>query len=71
MKKEIVLLANLNCPSCAADLQKALAKLDGVQRAEVAFGSGSVELEYDDNVVKSSDIDRTIESFGVTVAARM
>lgn len=71
MKKETVLLANLNCPSCAADLQKALAKLDGVKRAYVAFGTGSVELEYDDNVVKSGDIERTIESFGVTVAARM
>lgn len=71
MKKETVLLANLNCPSCAADLQKALAGMDGVKLAEVAFATGALELEYDDSVVKAADIERTVESFGVSVAARM
>ncbi len=33
MKKETIMLSNLNCPSCAADLQKALATLEGVQRS--------------------------------------
>lgn len=71
MKKETVLLSNLNCPACAADLQKALAKLEGVKKAEVAFASGSLELEYDDNVVKPADIERTVKSFGAAIAARM
>lgn len=71
MKKETVLLANLNCPSCAADLQKALRNMNGVKRAEVAFATGSLELEYDEGVVHAGDIERTVESFGVSVAARL
>lgn len=71
MKKETVLLSNLNCPSCAADLQKAVAKLNGVKRAEVAFGTGTLELQYDESVVKPADIERTIKSFGVAVAGRV
>lgn len=71
MKKETILLTDLNCPSCAADLQKALAGMDGVKRAEVAFASGSLELEYDESVVKPADIERSVESFGVSVTARM
>ena len=46
MKKETLLLENLNCPVCAADLQRALSQMKGVRRAEVAFASGTVELEY-------------------------
>lgn len=71
MKKETLVLSNLNCPTCAADLQRAVAKLDGVKRAEVAFGSGTLELEYDESVVKADEIQRTVESFGAVVAARM
>lgn len=71
MKKETVLLANLNCPSCAADLQKAVAKIDGVKRAEVAFGAGTLDVEYDESLVKPADIERTVKSFGAAIAARM
>lgn len=71
MKKETVLLSNLNCPSCAADLEKALKKAEGVKHAAVTFATGMLELEYDESVIKPADIDRTVESFGVAVASRM
>lgn len=71
MRKETVLLSNLNCPSCAADLEKALKKTDGVKHATVMFATGMLELEYDDSIVKPTQIDRTVESFGVTVASRI
>jgi len=71
MKKETMLLANVNCPSCAADLQKAVAEMDGVKRVEVAFATGSLELEYDDGIVRLGDIQRTLENFGVSVVSRL
>lgn len=71
MKKETVLLEDLTCPSCAADLQKALSKMDGVKRAEVAFATATLNVEYDTSIVKPADIERTIEGFGVSVAARL
>lgn len=71
MKKETLVLSNLNCPTCAAELQRAVARLNGVKRAEVAFGSGTLELEYDEGVVKAGDIERTVRSFGAAVAGRI
>lgn len=71
MKKETLLLDDLNCPSCAAELQRALAKLNGVKRAEVAFAAGSLELEYDESVVTTADIERVVKGFGAAVAAKM
>jgi len=69
--RETLLLKNLNCPSCAASLQRALANLKGVRKAEVAFATGTVELVYDEQAVTASDIDRTVASFGAVVAARL
>ncbi|REJ32931.1 MAG: hypothetical protein DIU83_07515 [Bacillota bacterium] len=71
VRKETILLANLNCPSCAADLQKAVAGLKGVRKAEVAFASGTLALEYDAAVVSPEEIERTVARFGAAVAARM
>lgn len=71
MRKETVLLANLNCPSCAANLEKALSRMDGVRGAQVAFGTGSLELEYDERVVGPEDIERVAEGFGVSIVARL
>lgn len=71
MKREMVMLGNLNCPTCAADLEKALKKMDGIKEATVTFATGALDLVYDENVVKTEQIDRTVTGFGVTVTARM
>lgn len=67
----MILLGNLTCPSCAADLQKALRKLEGVKEATVNFAAGSLDVEYDEAALKADDIDRTVNSFGVTVTSRL
>lgn len=67
----MILLGNLTCPSCAADLQKALRKLEGVKEATVNFAAGSLDVEYDEAALKAEDIDRTVGSFGVTVTSRL
>lgn len=71
MKRETILLTNLNCPSCAANLEQALATIKGVRRARVAFATGTLELEYDTALVQPADIERTVNGFGVAVAARL
>lgn len=71
MKKETIVLDNLNCPNCAADLERAFRNLAGVKSAEVTFATGTLELEYDEAQVTEEKIEKTAESFGVAIAARM
>lgn len=71
MKRETMLLDNLNCPSCAADLERALRKLPGVQKADIAFATGTLELEYDEAQVTEEKIQQTVESFDVRLASKM
>lgn len=71
MKKEMWMLSNLTCPSCAANVEKAFAKMDGIKQANIAFATGALNIEYDERVVKPEQIEKTITNFGLTVTSRL
>ena len=45
--KAIIQLKGLDCAACAAELEDALARLDGVKSASVAFVNQKIRLEYE------------------------
>lgn len=47
--KKIYRLKDLDCANCAAKMERAIAKLDGVQSAEVSFMAQRMTLELDEN----------------------
>ncbi len=62
----------LDCANCAAELERAIKKLDGVENANISFMTQKMELEYDDTrkeeimqkvkkVIKKEEPDVTIE----------
>jgi P-type Cu+ transporter len=40
-------VSGMSCGGCAADLERTLARVAGVQQARVEFASGQATLEYD------------------------
>lgn len=46
--KKIFKLQDLECANCAAKMEKAIAKLDGVQSVRVNFMTQKMTLEADD-----------------------
>lgn len=46
-QKTILRSDELSCPSCVPKIEKALAALPGVEKAEVKFSSGKIEIEHD------------------------
>ena len=54
--KKIFKLENLDCANCAAKIERAVQKLDGVNNVSVNFMTTKMNLELDD---KNSDV--TIE----------
>ena len=57
-------VTNFDCPTCASTVERALTKLGGVEDAAVHFTTGRIEVEYDESVITSADIERTIEKRG-------
>lgn len=45
--KTILRSDELTCPSCIAKIEKSLGSVVGVDRAEVRFNSGKIEVDHD------------------------
>ncbi|HHW14798.1 MAG TPA: cation transporter [Firmicutes bacterium] len=69
MRSQMMMLRNLNCPNCAAKLQKAAQELPGMKEARVAFASGTLNVEYDPEKLSEGDIRNLVRRFGVDVAS--
>lgn len=41
-------IKGLDCANCAAELERAIQKLDGVESANISFMTQKIELEYDE-----------------------
>lgn len=68
MRSQMMMLRNLNCPNCAAKLQKAVQELPGMRDARVAFASGILKVEYDSEKLSETEIRDLVRRFGVDVA---
>ncbi len=65
-------IKGLDCANCAAELERAIQKLDGVESANISFMTEKMELEYDETrkeeiiqnvkkVIKREEPDVTLE----------
>ncbi len=65
-------IKGLDCANCAAELERAIQKIDGVESANISFMTQKMELEYDETrkeeiiqnvkkVIKKEEPDVTIE----------
>ncbi len=62
-------LTGMNCASCAAKIEKALAGVPGVLKASVNFAAEKASLEYDPSVVDGKDLVSVVEGLGYGVLA--
>lgn len=68
MKSQMIMLRNLNCPNCAAKLQKAAQDLPGMKEARVAFATGTLHVQYDPERLSEESIRALVRRFGLDVA---
>lgn len=58
-QKTILRSDELSCPSCVPKIEKALSALPGVEKAEVRFNSGKIEVQHDP---AQSNVDALVEA---------
>lgn len=68
MKRQMIMLNGLNCPSCAAKLERAARNLPGMRNAMVSFGTGALNVEFDESELDQSRLREVIRSMGVEIA---
>jgi len=68
--KAIIPVTGMTCTTCAATIQKGLAKTPGVAEAKVSFASEKASVEYDPTEVDLAEIKNTISQIGYGVATK-
>lgn len=66
-RHDTVELEGLDCPDCAAKLESAVSKLDGIDWCSVNYASSKMYTEFRNDVVSLSQIVSVIKSFGYRV----
>ncbi len=64
MKKEEFTVTGMTCSACSSTIQKGVAKMNGVQTAEVNLLANKMVVNYDENVVSSASIIDTVCDLG-------
>lgn len=69
MKKAIINLETLACPSCIQKIEKALKGLNGIEKdsVEVLFNSSRARTNFDSETVTIKEIEKAIEDLGYPV----
>jgi len=62
-------ISGMSCASCAATIEKALRRLDGVKSANVNFATERATVEYDPALVSVFDLRKTIRDVGYEVVS--
>jgi len=67
MKKTVIQLETLTCPSCIRKIEGTVSKQPGVETAAVKFNASKVEVTHDEGVFSSEALAQVITQLGYHV----
>jgi len=67
MKKLVMQLEQLTCPTCVKKIETVLGKTEGVDTSTVLFNSSKVKISYNEEEVTPNELSRKIMNLGYAV----
>lgn len=64
MKSSKFIVTGMSCSACSSHVEKCVSKIDGVTKVSVNLLAGSMEVEYNDAILKDADIIKTVKKAG-------
>jgi Cu2+-exporting ATPase len=64
IKKETYPVEGMSCASCAQSVESMLSSLEGIKQANVNYANASVLVEFDENTVSPSDMEKAVNNIG-------
>jgi len=62
---------DFTCPSCVGKIETRLGALDGVERAEVHFNTGRIEIAHDPDRITAGELIQAVADAGYRAEARV
>ena len=66
-RRTTVSIEGMHCATCATTIEKSLKSVQGIDKAEVSFGSNSAVVEYDPSKLEFKVIAKAVEDAGYKV----
>jgi len=63
-RKAVIEIDGMTCAACVATVEKAIGKLDGINRVSVSLSSDTASFEYDPHLLRIGEVKRVIEKAG-------
>lgn len=60
-------IKGMHCASCAGIIEKTFKNVDGVESAEVNYGTEAVKVSFDESKINPQDLSKKIEKLGYTL----
>ena len=67
LKVAKIKVEGMDCPECAAPIEKKLRSIKGVKEVKVNFIAERATITYDEKEIKLEDIEKTIRNLGYKV----
>ncbi|SES18480.1 Copper chaperone CopZ [Gracilibacillus ureilyticus] len=69
MRKAVIQLETLSCPSCMQKIENAVKGVNGVHQGslKVLFNASKVKVDFDSETIAINDIEKAIEDVGYPV----
>ncbi|NYB52934.1 MAG: copper-translocating P-type ATPase [Methanobacteriaceae archaeon] len=66
-KKAELKISGMHCASCALNLEKSLKEVEGVEDAQVNFGTEKATVNYNPEIIKLPELEKTVKDTGFEV----
>ncbi|WP_252244341.1 MULTISPECIES: heavy metal translocating P-type ATPase [unclassified Clostridium] len=67
MRKKAFKIEGMTCSACANRVERVVGKLDGVEKSNVNFATGTLSVEFDENKLQDKDIEEKVVKAGYSV----
>lgn len=67
MKKAVLQLETLTCPTCIKKVEGALSKVGGVEDVKVLFNASKAKVDFDSSIVSVEQLKDVVEKLGYDV----
>lgn len=58
-------LNDLACTGCIGKITRKIKKYEGIEKVRILAGSGKIEIDYNENIIESDEINLTIHKLAV------
>ncbi len=69
-KKETYDVTGMSCSACSSHVEKAVSKLEGMDKVTVNLLTNSMQVEYDENRLNNTAIEQAVEKAGYGASLR-